>query len=239
MKISLIHPSRGRPQKSLETCKRWVDRSGYKDIQIVISIDRDDSARIQYIENARDLELYVLNNELKFPLAEYDGSSTRPIAAFSISHSNKSVVEATNRAVRQAHGDIFIYLSDDFDCPENWGPLIIKEFEGVTTPQLIKVDDCLQPFRTPVLTIPIMNRQLYERLGYFWHPSYKSMFVDEDLFWTTRKLKALKYCQHLKFEHKHVSVGKAQDDETYRRSAANWTQGEQVFLDRKQAGFPV
>lgn len=222
MKLSLIHPSRGRPLKSKDTVHRWIDRAGTP-VEVVISVDSSDEwGRYQDAYNISFCGGVCKRNGIDY---------------YGLINDNESVVEATNVAAQHSTGDILIYLSDDFDCPENWAPAVIKEFEGVTTPQLIKVDDCLQPFRTPVLTIPIMNRKLYERLGYFWHPSYKSMFVDEDLFWTARKLKALKYCEHLKFEHKHVSVGKAQDDETYRRSAANWTQGEQVFLDRKKAGF--
>ncbi|HEX6171326.1 MAG TPA: glycosyltransferase [Chitinophagaceae bacterium] len=156
-----------------------------------------------------------------------------------IVNDNKSVVEATNRAAKEAKGDILIYLSDDFDCPENWGPLVLKEFEGVEGPCLLKVDDCLQPFHVPVLTIPIMNRALYERLNYFWHPEYKSMFVDEDLYQVCKKNNWLKLAPHLKFSHNHVSVGKAQDDETYRRSAANWDQGKALFARRKAQGFPI
>jgi hypothetical protein len=90
-----------------------------------------------------------------------------------------------------------------------------------------------------VLTIPIMNRQLYERLGYFWHHEYKSMHVDVDLFYTCQKIGAIKNCEYLKFPHEHPANGKAPDDETYRRSAANWNQGLEVFNRRKALGFPI
>lgn len=237
--ISLIHPSRGRPEKSFDTCKRWIDRSGSSDVQIVISIDRDDHKSIEYAHNAEQLDFYMIGRQWKFPLPAYDGSLTHPRNAFYLSRDNKSVVDATNVAAANAHGDIFIYLSDDFDCPENWADLVIKEFEDATGPRLVKVDDCLQPFHVRVLTIPIMNRALYERLGYFWHPDYKSMHVDCDLYETVQKIGALKMCPNLKFEHQHVSVGKALDDETYRRSSANWDQGLQVFNKRKKQGFPI
>lgn len=207
--ISLIHPSRGRPDKARETMFKWVKR--YGKVQHILSLDISDPRNKDY-------------DGIWYDVVEGD---------------NTSVVEATNRAAKKSSGDILVYLSDDFDCPENWGELILKEFEGVTDPMLIKVDDCLQPLHVPVLTIPIMNRALYDKLGYFWHPGYKSMFVDEDLYWTAKKLGALKLCPHLKFEHQHVSVGKAPDDETYRRSAANWDQGKALFAKRKAAGFPL
>lgn len=218
MKISLIHPSRGRANKSYHNSIYWLSNSGLENnVELIVIVDTDDNQRTDY------------TIQYTIPLC----------AANLIIGDNTSVVEATNKAAKESTGDILIYLSDDFKCLDNWGELILKEFEGVTEPMLLKVDDCLQKFNIPVLTIPIMNRALYERLGYFWHPEYKSMFCDEDLYWTAHKLGALKFAEHLKFPHEHVSIGKAPDDETYRASAKNWDQGKAVFAKRKAAGFPV
>lgn len=214
--ISLIHPSRGRAEKSVENVRNWIKKSTL-DTEVIVSIDLVDSC------------YYTAYDDYNHPIHRVR----------IIQNDNKSVVEATNRAAKEAKGDILIYLSDDFDCPSNWGPLVLKEFEGVEGPLLLKVDDCLQPFHIPVLTIPIMNRVLYERLGYFWHPEYKSMFVDEDLYQVCKKNGWIKNAPHLKFPHNHVSVGKAQDDETYRRSASNWDQGKALFARRKAQGFPI
>lgn len=210
--ITLLHPSRGRPEKSFSNSNDWINRAGCE-VELIISIDLSDPLREAYI-SLYENDLVVLGE-------------------------NDSVVQATNRAATWAKGDILLYLSDDFKCFDNWGVAVQKEFEGVSRPLLLKVDDCLQKFQVPVLTIPIMNRQLYERLGYFWHPEYKSMFVDESLYWTTQKLNAMKMCPHLKFEHHHVCNGKSPDDETYRASAANWEQGKATFLRHKAQGFPV
>lgn len=211
--ISLIHPSRGRPQKAFNTAKKWIESAGVE-IEYILSIDSNDPSKIDYA-------------------LIFDGFNGK-----GITKENTSVVEATNKAATISKGDILLYLSDDFDCFPNWGKAIKKEFENEDRPLLIKVDDCIHHPSVPVLTIPIMNRKLYERLGYFWHPSYKSMFVDEDLYWTCYKLNAIKAAWHLKFEHQHCSVGKAQDDETYKRSSDNWDQGKAQFAQRKMIGFP-
>jgi hypothetical protein len=63
------------------------------------------------------------------------------------------------------------------------------------------------------------------------------MFCDQHLYERAEKLGMLRFAPHLKFEHKHPSVGKALDDETYRRSAANWNQGLELFKKHKAAGF--
>lgn len=213
--ILLVHPSRSRADKSYNNSEEWLRKSGLGPdyVRLVVSVDKDDP-ELQKYKSRYGLSQLVI-------------------------HENKSVVEATNNAAHYLDADILIYLSDDFKCPDNWAELILKEFEGVTEPRLIKVDDCLQPFHVKVLTIPIMNRALYEKLGYFWHPDFKSMFCDEHLYWKAEKLGALKFCPHLKFPHEHVSIGKAENDETYRRSAANWEQGKAMFAKHKASGFTL
>lgn len=225
MKISLIHPSRGRPDKSLSNSCEWVSKAGCK-VELILSLDDSDPSYKIYDKAYTNIHL----------LSEYEGYD---FEYNEVCNDNNSVVEATNHAARMATGDILLYLSDDFKCFDNWGLSVLKEFEGEGRPLLIKVDDCLQQFTVPVLTIPIMNRQLYDKLGYFWHPEYKSMFVDEDLFWAASKHGTIKYCSHLKFPHHHVCNGKAPDDETYKRSAANWDQGKEVFKRRQAQGFPL
>jgi hypothetical protein len=217
MKVSLLHPSRGRPQKSFNTTREWIEKSGVE-CELIVSIDNDDPKKTDYID------LYFKEDNADVLL---------------IYNHNKSVVEATNIAGKKSTGDILIYLSDDFKCPDNWGQLVIKEFENENRPLLVKVDDCLQSFHVKVLTIPIMNRALYEKLGYFWHPDYRSMFVDEDLYWTASMMGALKFAPHLKFPHEHHSVGKCANDETYKRSEANWNQGQATFNRRKAMKFPL
>lgn len=215
MKISLLHPSRGRPSMAFKTAKKWINSAGVE-IQYILSLDTDDL-------------------EFEFYSSPFDWHSNCDL----LINKNSSLVEATNKAAHRSEGEILIYLSDDFECPDNWGELVLKEFENENRPLVIKVDDMLQKNHVPVLTIPIMNRALYERLGYFWNPAYKSMFCDVDLYYTAKHIGALKNAFHLKFPHNHHSIGKAENDETYRRSEANWKHGEEIFNRRKKQGFPI
>lgn len=210
MTISLIHPSRSRPRKSYDNAMMWMQLAGAP-VQLIVSLDSSDPLLSEYQRRYSG----VLVND------------------------NSNVVEATNKAASASKGDILVYLSDDFKCFPNWGKALITEFEKYTGPTLLKVDDCLQKFDVPVLTIPIMNRACYDKLGYFFHTGYKSMFVDEHLYWRTKKLGFLKLAPHLKFEHCHVSVGKAENDDTYKRSAANWDQGKALFAEHRRMGFTV
>lgn len=213
MRISLIHPSRNRAEKARKTLDYWMSKaSNTIEIEHILSIDLDDSQIEDYKRLFQTSTILISNNTC--------------------------VVEATNIAAKKSTGDILIYFSDDFKCPDNWD-IELKKLGSLNwhVPQLWKVDDCLQKFHVAVLTIPIMNRALYETLKYFWYPEYRSMFVDEDLFWTCAKNEWLVMCPELKFPHEHPCNGLAENDETYKKSAANWDQGKALFAKRKVEGF--
>lgn len=218
MTISLIHPSRKRPEQALTTFIHWINNmhSVLNLADYIVSVDLDDPTIDDYKNTfVTTLEGIVL-----------------------VGSNNTCVVEATNVGAKQAKGDILIYVSDDFKCPKNWDLALLELFKGTEDkPMLLKVDDCLQPFDVAILTIPIMNRALYEKLGYFWHPEYKSMFVDEDLYWTCKNNNWLVLAEDLKFPHEHPATGNFPTDETYQRSALNWDQGKAVFAKRKTENF--
>ena len=210
MKISLIHTSRGRSRKAELTATIWNKKAYNVDnIEYILSIDDSDPELINYRK---------LFNDDKYKILVSD---------------NSNLVEATNRGCKIATGDILIYVSDDFEPPYDWDKSLIEIAEKQDREDyLIKVDDCLQPFDNCVLTIPIMSKGLFDKLGYFWHPSYKSIWVDVDLYFTCKDLDCMVLCPDLKFEHKHYSNGKADVDETYKASEANSIQGLQVIINR-------
>lgn len=216
MRISLIHPSRGRPAKALEAYQQWLSSAKHpENIQHILSLDESDNKKEFYLEFVGQHGSIILSN-------------------------NDCVVGATNEAARIATGDILIYLSDDFKCPKDWDIKICNRFiPGDPLPRLLKVHDDLQKFEAEVLTIPIMNMALYQKLGYFFNPLYKSMWVDADLFHVCHNNNWIVYAPDLIFPHEHYSTSKVSIDETYLRSAANWDQGLAVFNKRKIEGFKL
>lgn len=218
MNITLIHPSRGRSYKAYATYLFWLKQSsGKTTIEHILSIDVSDTKEhiAKYLELFQEKSTVILSN-------------------------NTCVVEATNVACKYSKGNIIIYLSDDFFPPENWDIDLIDVFTPyMSRPTLLKVDDCLNKFTAGILTIPIMNSKLYKKLGYFWHPSYRSMFVDEDLYWVTKNNGWIIFCEQLKFRHEHHTNKMTNNDETYRRSELNWKHGKELFYQRKLQGFPL
>ena len=176
MLISLIHPSRGRPFKAKQTIDNWMAKSSKRNkIEHILSLDKDDRKINSYKVFFKDALIF----------------------------DNSCVVEATNKAAAISKGEILIYLSDDFDCPNNWDSMILEYFKD--EPLLLKVDDKLQPFHTDVVTIPIINRLLYDELGYLLNPLYKSMYVDQDLYWTCYNNGWLQEAPELNF---NITIGR-------------------------------
>lgn len=217
MTLSLVHPSRGRPLKAVMTAEKWITEAGVQ-VEHIFSLDESD----RYHRAYKRIDKLLINP-------------------------NDCVVQATNHAAAASTGDVLIYLSDDFDCFPNWGRTITEICSRYTGEYMVKVDDGLQKFENTVLTIPIMSRALYQRLGYFFHPSYKSMWVDVDLYYTCARLRPLdgiggsilKFHKEVRFQHNHYSNGKTKKDETYTRSDGFWNQGKEVLAQRRAENFKV
>lgn len=207
--ISLIHPSYGRPTQARQAHDEWQAKaSNWNDIDYILSLDlRDNTQAYEDAFNGTDVTIIINDNE--------------------------NCVQATNIAAENTVGEILLYLSDDFGCPPGWDLFIEKRLD-IKEPQLLKVYDGLQPMHIAVLTIPIMTRKLYEKLGYFWFPEYESMCVDEDLFWETKPYHVL--APEAIFEHRHYSVAKSPVDETYRQhdNDERLARGKQLFHERRK-----
>ena len=208
MLISLIHPSYGRPEKALATAQNWIRNAGVP-VEHIFSLDSGDPM-VNYYVNA---DSTIINN-------------------------NDCVVQAVNQAAFKAKGDILIYLSDDFDCFEGWAVEIIRIASQYTGEYMIKVSDGLQEFSNQVLTIPIMSRQLYQRLGYFFYPEYKSMWVDVDLYYVCHRMGVIMPHKEILFQHNHYCNGRSKRDDTYNRSDAHFNSGKIIYQRRMRQGFP-
>lgn len=211
--ISLLHPTRQRPEKSLATCLKWLANAGTDMIELIISIDIDDPYIDAYRENFNKLDSMA-----------YD------VVLFTAS--NKSAIEAINRAARESVGDIMIVVSDDTDCPENWAVDLLKLMSGKVD-WILKVDDGIQPW---VITMPVMDRRYFNRLGYIYHEAYQHQFCDTELT-CVADLTGRKVVTTMKFPHNHHSVTKSEPDEVSKKADATFEMGRQVFIERKRNNF--
>ena len=212
MQITLLHPSYGRPEKARQAYNQWEEAArDFGNVQYIIALDKRDRSLTKYQELFDGLTVCVANSDC--------------------------VVKATNEAAKLATGEVFVYMSDDFVAPDGWDnqlrdAITKRNLQG--TKYLLQVDDTYQA-GTVVLTIPIMSKALFDHLGYFWHPGYRSMFVDNDLYYTCKHLGVMVDLRsEIVFEHQHFSNGKAEMDATYKQSQANWHQGRHFFNKRSR-----
>lgn len=225
--ISVIHPSRGRPEKSARTLQKWISSaSGKHRIEFIISLDHDDSELSNYGDTIGTLnmvhELHILN--------------------LIIGH-NRSAIEAINLAASESKGDVLIVVSDDTDCPEGWDKIIMDDIinfevlrKGLGVGTVIKYDDGIQK---EIVTMPVMDRAFYNRFGYIYNPVYKHAFCDTELTEVAKRTGCLVKKLDILFKHNHYSVTGVTRDAIYERSDAHHDEGKRIFHERKKRNFDL
>src|SRR5690348_1836027 len=106
-RISIIHPSRSRPEMALKTAKQWLESADEPTrISYTLSIDASDPNRLNYYESFFGMPILVVSNP------------------------NKSAIEAINVAARPSDTGLIIVVSDDFSAPKGWDTSLRKALEG-------------------------------------------------------------------------------------------------------------
>lgn len=141
--ISILHPSRGRPQKAYETARKWLDNAGC-DVEYILSLDSDDN-----------VEGYEI---LFWPTTKR------------IINKNRSAVDAINNAAKVSNGEIILVLSDDFDCPPLWGKKILDVVQGKKD-WILKTPDGIQDWiiTMPIMDRIYYNRFGYIYFSEYLH----------------------------------------------------------------------
>lgn len=206
--ISIIAPSRGRPQQSFETTNKWILKAGMKDLEVIVSVDKSDPLFYHYTNAYEHSGFMVCVNET-------DNS-----------------VGAINLAASLSHGNILIVVSDDQEPASSWATKILRYTEG-RQDWVLKVQDGIQP---KIITQPIMDRIYYQRDGYIYYPGYEHLFCDRE-FTDVAHLRKRVITKNLRFLHRHYSVLKKQPDEQYKRSNLTYEQGKKLYLERKKINF--
>lgn len=198
--ISVIAPSRSRPEKAYYTWQSWFGNKFYEEIDWILSLDEDD----------------------KSPYNSW--FDTTPIRI--IRNKNRSAVDAINNAAKLAKFDIMIVVSDDTDCGYMyWDRKIELEVDGKSD-YLLKTKDGIQDY---IVTMTVMDRTYYERDGYIYHPDFFHQFADTYLTCKADILGRL-IKSDLKFPHMHYSHLHEFPDELNKRNDASWKEGQNTFV---------
>ena len=219
MKFTIVHPSRSRCERAREAAHRCIDRfnvDGGDTIEYILSLDNDDYYVSCYQEWADEYGIHLIVN------------------------SNRSLVDACNNAALISTGDCIIVLSDDFETPENWNTLL-KEKIGKNDFYGILINDGISGATGDIMSLPIISRKLYLKLGYLYHPDFFSLFADNALLDVCKKLDCLIDARDLLFKHHHYTVGLSQKDATYSRenSLSAYNMGVKAYEALKARNYDL
>jgi len=210
MKISILHPSRSRPEEGYIAYRHWVLKmSGTNEYEYILSIDVTDPKAEAYLRGA------------------FRGPKNKIII-----NDNNNVVQAANEAAKVANGDIIVLISDDFECFDNWDIAIVDALKGKSG--VLKTYDNTQRW---IVTLPIMTRDYYEEQGHIYYPSYQHMFCDCDQTHKADLQKKLIIRNDIVFKHNHYSVGGQPKDAVNVKADGTWAQGERIYLQRCRERF--
>lgn len=211
-----------------EAFTEWMGKSsGNHSIEYILSLD-DDEPQLDCYKKQFD----------EYPIKMLIGK-------------NRSMVDAINAAAEKSTGDCLIVVSDDFGCPDQWDeklradPGLLVGFGDVELMNLngglefaIHINDTITTREQGVMTLPIISRAAYEKLGHIYNPVYFSMFADNELYDVCKNNGWLIHSD-LIFEHRHWVNGKNPRDETYNREndTAVYNSGQKIYEARRAAGF--
>ena len=209
--ISIIHPTRGRPEQAARIRKLFLDNAKNPErIEHIFGMEAD----------SEDLGLLGRFRHATSP-------------AGNLAQTN--CVAATNAAARAACGDILIYAQDDLAPPPlHWDEMIVQALGGdVKRPAMVAIGDGVR--EDELICTPCLTRKAVDRLGYgggIYFDGYRSMFCDTELTWRAMKNKWL-VPSDIVIRHLHPTAG-GQNHETTARSnsAANYRQGYDLFCKR-------
>ena len=209
--ISIIHPTRGRPEQAARIRKLFLDNAKNPErIEHIFGMEAD----------SEDLGLLGRFRHATSP-------------AGNLAQTN--CVAATNAAARAACGDILIYAQDDLAPPPlHWDEMIVQALGGdVKRPAMVAISDGVR--EDELICTPCLTRKAVDRLGYgggIYFDGYRSMFCDTELTWRAMKNKWL-VPSDIVIRHLHPTAG-GQNHETTARSnsAANYRQGYDLFCKR-------
>jgi glycosyltransferase involved in cell wall biosynthesis len=198
MKISIIVPTRNRPQNVQNICKSVADTaSGFYDIELVFYVDRDDANTIALFKDP-------------------DAAKKLNVSANVVVGDRVNLGQTYNKAYAKATGDIIMYAADDvYFGTKSWDFLVVDEFKHFKDQIcLVFGYDGIQP-KGALATHGFISRKSIDFLGYV-HPgefgyNYADMWMTE----LYRQIGRLRYIP-IYTEHRHWGAGKAVYDDTYR-----------------------
>ena len=224
--ISLIHTS-ARPKRVGHTSECWALRS-------------DDATRIEHVIT------YDRTTFVAPPQPVFEHSIFKPQDDF-FEPTKVSPVAGWNRAARLSTGKILMLVSDDYFPPMHWDSLVIEAIGDVSRETVLWVRNVAY-IPQNIVTLwhhlichPIMTRAYYERLGYFFHPSFHGRGCDNEFTEVAQRDRVIIDAREkLFFIHQdlHPAYEPLEENEANAKVSEHYQKDWETYLARQRAGFP-
>lgn len=152
---------------------------------------------------------------------------------------SKSKVHAINRGMEYFEDkkwDILVNMSDDMKFEViGFDMSIISAFDKED--MFVHFPDGYVNEKLP--TMSIMDRAYYNRFKYIYHPSYTSLWCDNEAMEVAQILGKYKYVDKHIFKHNHPLWVSEPYDKQMIKNQSYYKKDQQVYLRRKKANFPI
>lgn len=219
MRLLVKFPTRNRPEQFLKILKQYYESANDNFmIDYLVSYDLDDKSMNQgVLERAKNI---VPGIQL--------------VGGFS-----KSKIDACNRDIKKPYEwDIVVLISDDMECCTRGWDDVIRDQMVKSFPDTDGVLWFHDGFQDRICTLSILGRKYYERFNYMYHPSYKSLWCDNELTDVAKELGKLKYIPNSIIKHQHPCWGGGvKMDDLYRINESFFQIDAENYKKRKALKF--
>lgn len=187
-----------------------------------------------------DLNDHTMNNKTVL-------DKIKSLGAVHIGGFSTSKIHAVNRDMDYAPDyDIAVLVSDDMICHKKGWDTILKMRMEMHFPD---TDGCLffwdgDPATAKhnngkgLCTMNIMGKKYFDRFGYFYHPSYKSLWCDNEFTEVAQKYGKMVFSDQVIFKHDHYSNNGKQPDALMKRTQGFYNIDKANYESRKRLNFP-
>lgn len=226
MKILVKLPSRGRPEQMISVLSKAIAKANNNGrIHYQLTLDNDDK---------------TTNNQ------NFDQTidALRKHAEIRVIRGNSSgKIHAVNRDMSMApdEWDILVLLSDDMVCQQKgWDDILRSEMEEKypDTDGVLWFNDGYTGEK--LNTMCILGSKYFERFGYIYHPSYKSLWCDNEFMDVANQLEKQTYNPMVLFKHEHpANNGNVTHDHVYAINDRYYREDEKTYRLRKSRNFDL
>ena len=199
--ISLLHATRKRAEKALQTRNLWIEKAKYPQlIEHIFAYDNDDLESRAAFQNVRHIEIQ-------------DGGTC---------------IKAWNTAAELSTGDILLQLSDDWIPSDFWDEALLSRLD-INKAQVLAISDGHR--KDQLLCMAILTRKRLNDQKYFFHPDFESVYSDDWFTFAAYKDGVVVEAKDIIFTHDHPYHKGTEEDETYKHNnqPARYKRGEDTF----------